>query len=70
MDVFKVLYPEFDPKVIGSNIYVPSGYEKIVSTLSQDPTIGSPWSLVFEDVPENVVKDAIDYLGYKRKTTR
>jgi len=33
LDVFKVLYPEFDPKVIGSNIYVPSGYEKIVSTL-------------------------------------
>jgi len=67
LDVFKVLYPEFDPKVIGSNIYVPSGYEKIVSTLSQDPTIGSPWSLVFEDVPENVVKDAIDYFGIQTK---
>jgi len=67
LDVFKVLYPEFDPKVIGSNIYVPSGYERIVSTLSQDPTIGSPWSLVFEDVPESVVKDAIDYFGIQTK---
>lgn len=66
-DAFKILYPEFEPRIIGSNIYVPSGYEKIVNTLAQDPTIGSPWSLVFEDVPESVVKDAIDYFGIQTK---
>ncbi|MGQ9855917.1 MAG: type II secretion system protein GspD [Fervidobacterium sp.] len=64
-NAFKMLYPEFEPKVVGSFVYVPAGYEKTIQTLSADPTIGNPWRLVFDDVPEDVVRRAISYFEIK-----
>ncbi|MFN6991259.1 MAG: hypothetical protein ACK4MM_00915, partial [Fervidobacterium sp.] len=66
-DAMNILYPKSSPKVINGKLYVVSGYEKQALELSKDTLIGTPWNLVFEDINEETINLAVDYLGIPKE---
>ncbi|MCX7654878.1 MAG: hypothetical protein N2Z58_09425, partial [Fervidobacterium sp.] len=66
-NAMQILYPKSNPKVSNGKLYVVSGFEQFVESLSKDPIIGAPWKVIVEDVSEEVINIAAEYLGIDKE---